>query len=126
MDASRRTLLAWMSAAAALAAGGMSTVAAQPASYGRIGSLTAAAGQRDALIAALLAGASRMPGCVSYVVGKDTTNPDVIWITELWVSQASHAASLSLPQVREAITKAKPLIAGFGLSIVTEPVADVA
>ena len=98
----------------------------QPASYGRIGSLIAASGQRDALIEALLAGASRLPGCTSYVIAKDTTNPEVIWITELWDSQASHAASLALPQVRDAIAKARPLIAGFGQSVVTEPVADVA
>lgn len=127
MDERRRTLLAGLSATAALAAaGGMTKVVSQSASYGRIGSLIAAPGQRDALIAALLAGASRMPGCVSYVVARDAGDPNVIWITELWDSQASHAASLALPQVREAIVKAKPLIAGFGQSIITDPVADLA
>jgi quinol monooxygenase YgiN len=102
------------------------TVMERTASYGRIGSLIAAAGQRDALVAALIAGAARMPGCMSYVVAKDAGNADTIWITELWESQESHAASLKLPQVREAITKAKPLITGFGQIIVLEPVADVA
>lgn len=89
--------------------------------YGLIGSLTAAPGQRDALIAILLDGVSGMPGCRSYVVASDTTNTDVIWITEVWDSEASHAASLTLPSVRAAIAKGRPLIAGIGPRTVTTP-----
>ena len=37
-------------------------------------------------------------------------------------SKASHDASLSLPQVRAAIAKGKPLIAGFSDGAVTTPV----
>ena len=47
---------------------------------------------------------------------------DALWITEVWDSQASHAASLSLPAVRAAIARGRPLIAGFGEHIVTTPV----
>jgi quinol monooxygenase YgiN len=101
-------------------------VVQQTASYGRIGSLIAAPGLRDALIAVLSDGAARMPGCLSYLVSKDADHPDLVWVIELWNSQESHAASLKLSQVREAITKARPLIAGFGQSAVIEPVADVA
>lgn len=92
------------------------------AMYGLIGKMTAVQGQRDALIAILLEGVSGMPGCLSYVVAKDPNDADAIWITEVWDSQESHKASLSLPSVREAIAKGKPLIAGFGDHIVTEPV----
>ena len=90
--------------------------------YGLIGKMTAVPGQRDALIAILLDGVGGMPGCLSYVVAKDTTDANAIWITEVWDSQASHKASLALPAVRLAITRAKPLIAGFGDSVVTTPV----
>lgn len=90
--------------------------------YGLIGKMTAASGQRDALIAILLEGVRGMPGCLSYIVAKDPSDPDAIWITEAWDSEQSHKASLQLPQVREAITRAKPMIAGFGPSFVTEPV----
>lgn len=90
--------------------------------YGLIGKMTAVAGQRDALIAILLEGVSGMPGCLSYVVAKDPADADALWITEVWDSEASHAASLSLPSVRGAIAKGKPLIAGFGDHVVTEPV----
>ena len=57
-----------------------------------------------------------------YVVANDPEDDDAIWITEVWNSKASHQASLSLPAVRDAITRAKPLIAGFEEHIVTAPV----
>ena len=90
--------------------------------YGLIGKMKCTPGQRDTLIAILLEGVSGMPGCLSYVVAKDPTDPDAIWITEAWESQARHTASLSLPSVQAAITKARPIIAGFGERFETEPV----
>lgn len=90
--------------------------------YGLIGKILTMPGQRDALIAVLLDGTARMPGCLSYVVAKDPTDEHAVWITEVWDSQASHEASLSLPAVRAAIAKGKPMIGGFGERIVTSPV----
>jgi quinol monooxygenase YgiN len=63
-----------------------------------------------------------MPGCLSYIVATDSNDANAIWITEAWDSKASHDASLSLPQVKAAIAKARPLIAGFGDGVVTTPV----
>jgi quinol monooxygenase YgiN len=90
--------------------------------YGLIGKMKATAGQRDALVAILLESIRDMPGCKSYVVALDPADPDAIWITEVWIDQPSHRASLSLPQVQSAIARAKPLIAGFEQQIVTEPI----
>jgi len=90
--------------------------------YGLIGKITAVAGQRETLIAILLKGTAAMPGCLSYIIARDTADPDAIWVTEVWDSQASHQASLSLPAVQEAIAQGRPLIAGFGERFVTEPV----
>lgn len=90
--------------------------------YGLIGRMKAAAGQRDALLEILLEGIQSMSGCLSYVVAKDPNDPDAIWITEVWDSEASHKASLSLPSVRKAIERAKPIIAEFAEHFVTEPV----
>jgi quinol monooxygenase YgiN len=92
------------------------------AMYGLIGKMVAAPGQRDAVIAILLEGIAAMPGCLSYVVATDPANADAVWITEIWDTEESHAASLKLPAVRAAIAKAKPLIAGFGERFVTSPV----
>lgn len=74
------------------------------------------------LIEILLDGVSGMPGCLSYVVARDPADVDAIWVTEVWDSQASHKASLLLPSVRDAITRGKPLIAGFDQHIETSPV----
>lgn len=93
-----------------------------PRMYGRLAHITAANGKRDAVIAILLEGSKAMPGCLSYVVAEDTANADAIWITEVWDSQASHRASLSLPAVKEAISRARPLITGFDQPIETVPV----
>ena len=90
--------------------------------YGLIGKATCVAGKRDEFIAILLEGVGTMPGCLSYVVARDPHEPDSIWITEVWDSKDSHAASLQLPAVRAAIAKGRPLIASFGEQIVTEPV----
>jgi quinol monooxygenase YgiN len=90
--------------------------------YGLIGKVSSIPGQRDALIAILVAGSASMPGCLSYVVAKDPEDDSGVWITEVWASEASHAASLTLPAVKEAITKGRPLIAGFGPRYVTTPI----
>jgi quinol monooxygenase YgiN len=90
--------------------------------YGLIGKMIAVAGQRDALISVLLGGVAEMPGCLSYVVAKDPADENAIWITEVWDSEQSHQASLSLPSVQQAIARGKPLIAGFDHTTVTEPV----
>ena len=90
--------------------------------YGLIGKLKAVPGKRDALIAILLEGVSEMPGCLSYVIAQDPADPDAIWITEVWDSQESHKASLSLPAVQRAISRGKPLIAGFGERFETKPI----
>jgi quinol monooxygenase YgiN len=90
--------------------------------YGLIGSMTAVDGKRDELIKILLDGVSGMPGCLSYVVAKDPKDVNGIWITEVWASKESHAASLKLPSVQAAIAKGKPLIAKFGSYNETEPI----
>jgi len=90
--------------------------------YGLIGKIDAQPGQRDALIAILIEGVAGMPGCLSYVVSRDPGDPDGLWVTEVWESQAAHEASLSLPSVQSAIQAGRPLIAGFSSRFVTEPV----
>jgi quinol monooxygenase YgiN len=117
--------LAGAPALAADAAAAATSPAAAPL-YGLIGKMRAQPGQRDALVAILAEGTAAMPGCLGYVIARDKADPDALWITETWDSAASHAASLTLPAVRAAIAKGRPLIAGFGERFETEPVAGVA
>lgn len=90
--------------------------------YGLIGKFTSTEGAREQLMAILLDGISGMPGCLSYVVARDPADETSIWITEVWESQESHAASLQLPSVQDAIKRGRPLIAGMESIAQTQPV----
>ena len=90
--------------------------------YGLIGKMTAIPGRRDELVAILLDSVLALPGCLSYIVARDDADENAIWITEAWQSKARHDESLSLPAVRNAIAKGRPLIASFGDPVVTSPV----
>ncbi len=92
--------------------------------YGLIGQLVAVPGKRNEL-GAILTGMGAMPGCRSYIVAMDATDPDSLWVTEVWESKQAHADSLSLPEVHEAIAKGRPLIAGFGTRVETDPVGGI-
>ncbi len=90
--------------------------------YGIIGKITATEGGREQLISILLEGTRDMPGCLSYIVSKDTSDPNGIWISEVWKDEESHQKSLTLPAVQEAMRKGRPLMAGFEARHVVEPV----
>lgn len=105
-----------------LAGPGATTAGTGGAMYGLIGKITAVPGQRDALDTILLEGMDEMPGCLSYVVATDPTDADVLWITEVWDSRASHRASLELPTVQDAIASGRPLIEEFTERVETVPV----
>ena len=113
-----------MAGASALIAGTSGQAASKEGQkmYGLIGKMIAVEGKRDALIAVLLEGTGGMPGCLSYIIAKDQADPNAIWVTEVWDSEQSHRASLSLPAVKDAITRGKPLIASFADHVTTEPV----
>lgn len=121
----RRPMLAGVAIAmlggAALAKGG--AMEEVEAGFGMIGKIKAVAGKRAELIAILGAGTGAMPGCLAYLIAEDAADRDAIWITELWDNKQSHAASLALPAVKDAIRQGRPLIAGFEISAETRPAA---
>lgn len=95
--------------------------------YGLIGKMLANPGELEKLLTIMVGGAGdtaigAMPGCLSYVVARDPTDENALWITEVWESAEAHKASLSLPTVQATINEARPLIAGFGERFETEPV----
>jgi quinol monooxygenase YgiN len=93
--------------------------------FGLIGKMIATPGQREALITILLEGTGGMPGCLNYIVAKDVNDENALWITEVWDNKESHTASLQLPAVQAAIAKGRPLIAGFGDFVTTEPLGGI-
>jgi len=90
--------------------------------YGLISMILAVPGRRDALGEVLLAGMQDLPGCLSYVVARDTNDEDALWVTEVWRSREAHRASLERPAVRDAIARGRPLIRAFETRVETEPV----
>jgi quinol monooxygenase YgiN len=87
--------------------------------FGMYARLVAKPGERDALTAILLRGVEgmRVHGCQLYVVNHALDHPDAVWVTEVWESREAHAASLRLPETRQAITEAMPLLTGEFQSI---------
>ena len=93
--------------------------------FGMVGKMRAAPGKRGDLLAILGESAKTMPGCIHYIVSEDLGDPDGVWITEIWDSEENHKASLQLPEVKAAIAKARPIIAGFDTSARLKPVSGV-
>ena len=96
------------------------------AMYGLIVKMTVAAGRREEAIALLRESSAVMPGCVSYVIARDAASADVLWVTEVWESEAAHDGSLTLRAVQSVIPRLRPLVAQCEKIAVTEPVAGAA
>jgi quinol monooxygenase YgiN len=123
MILNRRTFIGSTAAALLFATKGHTMEEIDPTQvYAIIGQMLSAPGKRDELIAYLTEGSADIPGNLSYVIWRDKADENSIWITEVWKDEVSHKASLGLPQVQEAISKARPIIAGFGARAEVEPV----
>lgn len=93
--------------------------------YGIINKIVAKPGHSDALQQLLLSSSSQMPGCRSYIVSVDLADSNVLWITQVWDSEAYHKASLEIPEVRAAIGQAMPMIAGFDSVAKLRPIGGI-
>lgn len=83
--------------------------------FGLYGKIIAQSGQREALVKILLEAAAVLEtpvGCELYIINVSPTEPDTIWVTEVWESKEHHAASLQLDAVKQVIQRGRPLIAG--------------
>ncbi|MCD9020455.1 antibiotic biosynthesis monooxygenase [Cohnella sp. NL03-T5] len=83
--------------------------------FGMYVKFTAKPGQRDALVNILLEGTdSEQLGkeCDLYIVNVSDTEPDTIWVTEMWSHPEAHEASLAQEATKASIKRAMPLIAG--------------
>lgn len=89
--------------------------------YGSIAKVTVVPGRRDEMIGILRESAADLPECFSYVVAKDSADEKALWVTEVWESRASHAASLSLPSVQKAMVRGKAILSQFDKIAVTDP-----
>jgi quinol monooxygenase YgiN len=82
--------------------------------YGLHSQFTAQPGQAETLTEILLAAAEELrsnDACPLYLVSRSPDDPDVIWVTEAWISKAAHDESLQGENVKATIQRARPLIA---------------
>lgn len=96
----------------------------RPRYYGLSGKMIAVEGKRDELAAILLEAANELRknrDCVVYIVSISETEPNAIWVSEVWKSKQAHADSLKPASTREMIARARPLIAGFSDRVETQP-----
>jgi quinol monooxygenase YgiN len=83
-------------------------------SYGYIGSMKTQPGKRAEVVAILLSGLDglQQAGCSQYTVGVSPGDEITIWVSEVWRSKEQHDASLQLPEVKDAISRAMPMLTG--------------
>jgi len=93
--------------------------------YGLITRLTAHAGRRDELALCLLAPNVKRPGCHSYVVAQDQKDADALWVTEVWMDEATHAAWTNAIRETHEMLPALGLIATWGDTVLTRPIGGV-
>jgi quinol monooxygenase YgiN len=93
--------------------------------YALLNKLTAKPDQRQRVVEILLESGKLFegnPGCLLYLVGESTDDPDVIWVTDLWTSQEEHATALKDPELRPFVEQAMPLLEGMPEQIEIRPV----
>jgi quinol monooxygenase YgiN len=79
----------------------------------RYGKATAREGKGGELAELLLGAAEELgadPGCELYLVNRQADNSDVIWVTELWRSQADLDASLDQVRGSDSASTAMALV----------------
>jgi len=93
--------------------------------YALINKLTAKPGKRDEVIKILLEAGKPFddnPACMLYLVYKDVTDPNVIWVEDLWTKKDDHTAAMEKPEVRPFVAQAIPLLEGMPEQIEVDPV----
>jgi quinol monooxygenase YgiN len=96
--------------------------------YGLFGKMLAQQGKRDELVSYLLQATELLKsaqGCEIYIINVSSSEPDAIWVTEVWQSQADHQASLTIEGIKAIIGQARPLIADFSDRVELTPVGGV-
>jgi quinol monooxygenase YgiN/uncharacterized cupin superfamily protein len=80
---------------------------------GRYAKFTAKPGQADALADRILEvaeGLRATPGCELYVINRVADEPEAVWVTELWSSQADVDAALETEEAKAAIPGVMALV----------------
>ena len=83
--------------------------------YALINKLTAKPGKRDEVIELILESSKPFkdnPSCLFSLVYKDTEDPNIIWVEDVWTNKDDHTKALAQPELRPYIEKTIPLLEG--------------
>jgi quinol monooxygenase YgiN/mannose-6-phosphate isomerase-like protein (cupin superfamily) len=95
---------------------------------GRYAKATAKPGKGSELAAALLRVAEALeaaPGCLLYVINRSPSEPDAVWVTELWRSQEDLDGALRLESAQAMMPEVTELVDGPFERIDLEPLGGV-
>jgi quinol monooxygenase YgiN len=85
-------------------------------SYALINKMTTQTGKREEVIRIMLESGKAFdenPNCLLYLVSKDKSDPDVIWVQDIWTSQEAHSKAMSDSVMKEYVEQAMPLLDGM-------------
>jgi quinol monooxygenase YgiN len=80
------------------------------ARYGKLIAYEGSGGKLADLLLAAADGLADNPGCELYLVNRQAGQPDVIWVTELWRSQADLDASIRQIMGSQQVAAAMALV----------------
>ncbi len=84
----------------------------------RYGKMVARAGKGAELADLMLAVAESQeadPGCLLYLLNRQADDPDTLWVTELWRSQADLDASIEALEGNDEVAAVRALVADGGM-----------
>ncbi|MBA2174948.1 antibiotic biosynthesis monooxygenase [Halobacillus locisalis] len=84
--------------------------------YSLYGKFTVQEGKRDTMVGILLEAAESMKDlseCEVYLVNTSETEPNSVYVYEVWSNQEAHEASLTLESTQTLISRAKPIMTGM-------------
>ncbi|MEV4199944.1 putative quinol monooxygenase [Micromonospora globbae] len=81
--------------------------------HGFHATVTARPGRGDEAVALLLDAPSLPhPDCVVFLVGRSASDPDVVHVTEGWISQEAHQAFFATEEAQAFVARLQPLLVG--------------
>ncbi|QOR64595.1 antibiotic biosynthesis monooxygenase [Cytobacillus suaedae] len=84
--------------------------------FSLFGKFTVQEGKRDEMVDILLEAAESMKDldeCEIYLVNISDSEPNTVYVYEVWSDETAHQASLTLESTQTLITRARPIISGM-------------
>ncbi|WP_285766958.1 antibiotic biosynthesis monooxygenase [Peribacillus sp. SI8-4] len=84
--------------------------------FSLFGKFSVQEGKRDTMVDILLEAAESMENvyeCEIYLVNISETEPNTVYVYEVWSNETAHQASLALEATQILIKRAKPIITGM-------------